>query len=594
MSIIPHTFTGTLIDTAGVLTLLVTALLLLSYYRKKETPLDNVRLTKFVSWAIIAATTLAPIIVVYPNGVSMSFLFFILSGAVAGLSAVYLAFGGQSRMLLAYALVVVSVSLVLSEGLRNNFAGIENYTIEPLYSSGSLAAYQTPASQGYYYFLPIGTIISVILQEFSNLNLGLFPVLASVELVMVLFGLWALFERIGLKYAYPALFFIFSPELSFVDGRTDQFPYVAMVFLIVGLASVRSKRADVLLLLPIILVGVFDHPIAPISIIAMIGFLSLVIVLRKARWLQTHRLVFTTLRLALVVTAAYWFLTYIYNLILPHATQTLQSSINLVTSMFFGSSKTVLGGGITSAIAPGYSEPAFRLFVFVWAAPVALAAAFVLVLGIRGLISTVRRSKAVGETLSGFTSNLAVASCLAAIVTIGIAYAAYATGTLQGQYLIPAGYFLAVVAAGFVLNQLIGSRKILVLGVATVLIFSVALIGTYGPDWATLEHSNFQVQSTIHSYTSYSQSKTLTSLIGNHSFSGIYSDYDMSVGPGGEYKPVRSVISSVDQGASAFNSYGNSLFVLVNSRLLDPSVSNQTQDTDVVYFSNSHFAVFSG
>ena len=124
-------------------------------------------------------------------------------------------------------------------------------------------------------------------------------------------------------------------------------------------------------------------------------------------------------------------------------------------------------------------------------------------------------------------------------MAIGVAYAAYATGTLQGQYLIPAGYFLAVVAAGFVLNQLIGSRKMLVLGVATILIFSVALIGTYGPDWATLEYSNFQVSSTIHPYTSYSQSDTLNSLMGNHSYSEIYNDYDISVGPGGEYKPVQ-------------------------------------------------------
>lgn len=469
MSIIPKTFTGTLILAAVALTFVVSILLLLSYRRREvTTSVDHTRSRRIVSWAIIAAATMVPIMVVYPNkSVSMPFLFFVLSGALAALSVVYLALGGQSRMLLAYALLSVSVSLTLSDGLRNNFYPLQNFMQEPLYSTGSLAAYQTVTQQGYYYFIPIGTINSVLFGEFTNMNLGLGLVIDAIELAATLLGLWALFERIGLKFAYPALFFIFSPELSFIDGRTDELVYVAMAFLLVGIASTRSKRSDVLLVLPVITVGVFDHPIAPITIIALFVFLSLAFLLRKGRPIQAHPFLLTALRLALVVTLAYWFLTYIYNLILPHATQTFQSSFTLLTSMFFGS-KTALGGGITSALAPGYAEPAFRLFALIWAAPVAYAAAPILVLAIRKVFSLTNKSRTTREPLPVFARNLAVASSLATVVVVGIAYGAYATGTLQGQYLIPSGYFLAIIASAFAFNQLLGSRKMMEIGRAHV------------------------------------------------------------------------------------------------------------------------------
>ncbi len=597
MSIIPKTFTGTLLLAAVLLTVVVTLLLLLSYRRKEQLlqSRDNTRYTKVISWAMIVAATLIPIMVVVPNhSVSLPFVFFVLTGTVSALSAVYLALGGKSRMLLAYALVAVSVSMILSPALKNNFYPFQGYTQQSIFGSGNLAGSQTPASQGFYYFIPVSEINLVAMGEVSGVNSGIASVLAAVELVGTLLALWALFEGLGLKYAYPALFFIFSPELSFIVGRTDELVFVALVLLLVGLASTRSNRNDVLLLLPVISVGVFDHPIAPISIIAMFASLSLVIALRKARSIEAHHIVFTALRLALIVTAVYWFFTYIYSLILPHATNTFQASINFMASVFFGNQNTVLGGGITSALAPGYSSPQFRLFALIWAAPVAFAAAPIFVMMIRKFLSAIRKSRAAENSLSGFAQNFGIAASLSAIVLVGAAYAAYTTGTLQGQYLIPAGYFVAVVASAFAVNQLIGSRKLIVVGIALILIFSIVFVGTYSPDWTPLEHLDFQVSATIHPYTSYMQGAIITSLLGNHTFSGVYNDYDITVGSGGEYKPVRAVISSIDFGQSTFNSYNNSLFVFLTSRLSDTSVSNQTLTSNIVYFSNSHFVVLTG
>src|SRR5207249_10244946 len=101
------------------------------------------------------------------------------------------------------------------------------------------------------------------------------------------------------------------------------------------------------------------------------------------------------------------------------------------------------------------------------------------------------------------TDRLGVAGSLATAIPLSFAYAEYASGRVLGQYLIPIGYFAAVVASAVVFQRLLGSRRLLIVPVSALFVFSVMSLGTNSPDWAPLEHTNFQAASSINPYPSY-------------------------------------------------------------------------------------------
>src|SRR5207245_3919266 len=131
----------------------------------------------------------------------------------------------------------------------------------------------------------------------------------------------------------------------------------------------------------------------------------------------------------------------------------------------------------------GYAAPAFWVFSYSCAAPVALALSIVVVWLARGVL---RRGRKGAESL---TDRLGIAGSLATAVPVVFAYAEYAAGRVLGQYLIPIGYFAAVVASAVVFQRLLGSKRLLIVAVAALFVFSVVSLGTNSPDWAPLEHT---------------------------------------------------------------------------------------------------------
>ena len=140
---------------------------------------------------------------------------------------------------------------------------------------------------------------------------------------------------------------------------------------------------------------------------------------------------------------------------------------------------------------------------------------------------------------------------------------------------------------------MLGSRRLLIVAVSALFVFSVVSLGTNSPDWAPLEHTNFQVASTINPYPSYVDSADASNLLPANPEYQLYYDYDVTLGYGGLYKPVRAVILSITEGNQSFSSYPSTIFLLLNSRLQSKEVLNGALSSDLVYSSDNHFAIYS-
>jgi hypothetical protein len=126
--------------------------------------------------------------------------------------------------------------------------------------------------------------------------------------------------------------------------------------------------------------------------------------------------------------------------------------------------------------------------------------------------------------------------------------------------------------------------------IALILIASVA-IGTYSPDWASIEHPEFEVAATMHPYDSSIQTNELTKIYGQNNTIRVFSDYDIGLETGWGTKSVRSVIRDIIDGKATFKNYTNFLFILKVERLLQERVVTQVYDSNVIYNSNKHLVV---
>src|SRR2546428_5198713 len=95
-------------------------------------------------------------------------------------------------------------------------------------------------------------------------------------------------------------------------------------------------------------------------------------------------------------------------------------------------------------------------------------------------------------------------------------------------------------------------RRLLIVAISTLFVCSVVSWGTNSPDWAPLEHTNFQAASTINPYPSYLESADASNLLPANPTYQLYYDYDVTLGTGGQYKPVRAVILSITDGNQTF------------------------------------------
>ena len=602
LSIIPvlgTTFTENLLSYTILLAVLFAVLILLSLRGRKDRIFEG-RLSRVVGGLLAAVVTITPFVAMFSSeAFARPDVFFYLQGLAAGLLALYLALGRANRALVAYVLVVSAISMTATVYLQNGFYPLSNIQDDALYKTGSIASYQQASAQGgFYYFIPIESLILVPLSMVSGINLGLPLVESVVFLTVTMLSLWLLTRRFGLEKAAPAAMLILSiPQLSFITGRTLSIPYAMLTLLLVSLLATKlASRQTVGLLGVVILVMVFAHPVGPIALIAaFLAFYGILLLTRLSRR-ETSMSVRPAIRFLLIITAGYWFVTYIYTLIVTKATNIYESTRSFFVILLGGNSKLISGSTIPIATAPGYSSPEFWEFAYAWAAPIAIGLALLVVwLGVQTVVTRNREGPKSGASIFSSTFGLiALSSCVAAFVLLGSSFASYALGSESGQYAIPCAYFLLLLPSAFVLHHLLDSRKVGVIIITALILSSVICVGTFSPDWAPIEHQDFGSESTIPTRNTCVQANDIGALVGQGSPT-IYLDYDLAAAAAvPNYKDVRAVLTSILAGNFTFGDYSNSLFVLRSDRLADSAVDAQSQGMDVVYTSQGHIGLFSG
>jgi len=585
----PKTFTEAIMYEGIVLVLLLVPTLIYSLWGKgRSKPRISLRSAKLLDIIVILLTLITAISSVLPigNEAVRPIIFFIMEGVLSGLFVVYTVFRGKFSVLL-FAMVVAVLTPTISLFVWNHMYPPSTLSILPLYTSGNVTAYQTgfasAEAEGLYYFIPIYDLLMVPFGLITNLTTsGINIIYPTVQLVVSFLMFWVLLRKIGADKSLPGLMLLISiPNLSVVIGRIGlPLPYMFLVLLLLMMNTVQPSRKTISLMILPIIVGVFAHPIAPITLIGLFVVSSLIPLLKFTSIKGMDK----ALKITLLITSAYWFNLYLSTLVLGDAKSLYDAGIGFVSMLLGGKAGEVIGGTtITSLIAPGYSDPSFRIFSYAWAVPFAIAASLAL-----ALIFFFLRKKPTESVLSGAKINLGFSSAISSILFIAFAFSGYVIGSGSAQYMLPVAFFLAMLSSVIAIDLTLEKFKIFPVIIIVILLASMVALGSYSPEYATTEHPNFEVSSTIHPYDTYIQSNDLLGLLKQNIT--VYSDYDITISLG-LYKPVRQIIYSILDGQSTFRDYGQALFILTIARLQQEAVLNQSSISDIVYMSDTHLVI---
>jgi hypothetical protein len=293
------------------------------------------------------------------------------------------------------------------------------------------------------------------------------------------------------------------------------------------------------------------------------------------------------LKITLLISLAYWFSTYLAILIFGNAKSLYDAGFKFVDMLLGGKAvEVILGTTISKLVAPGYSNPSFIIFSYTWAVPLAIAASLTL-----ALIFFFLRKKPTESVLSGVKINLGFSSAISSIFFMTYAYSGYVIGSGSGQYMLPIAYFLSMLSSVIAIGLVLEKYKIFPVIIFVLLLATMVALGSYSPDNAAIEHTNFEVSDTIHPYASYIQANDLSGLWKQNNITKVYSDYDIPLSSYIQYGDVRQIIYSILDGQSKFGDYGSALFILKITRLQLEAVSNQSSISDIIYMSDTHLVI---
>ena len=530
--------------------LLQTSLLLLLAHvsSKKEKPGEEVlvkrdrRLARYYSKTLVILSTLTLIIGAFipPSTIERPQIYFILVG-VTGFLALHGAITKTvSRSTLLYTLITLLVSIPGLVYVRNNLYPLYDVRVESLYRTGFINSYAEEAIRhGFYYIIPIDPLLRVPLSYLTAITntwliiLVLIAFYTSIMLSLVILG-----ERLGQGYKEIGLLGVLaiymSTQLSF-QGRILSIPFTTLALALTILYLEKPSLKTLSLFLIATVTAVFAHPAGPIAIIML--YLSLLLVFYLLASLSTriegysriHRLKIPAL-LFTIIAVTYWFSTTIYTLF----TRKVPSLADALTRFY----NTLLGGGeatryifgetIPKTLAPGYSDPRFHAFAYVWALPISISIAVLLL----GLYLVARRKK------SSFNELFLSTAALVAVIAVALSYIQYVFSKESGQYLIAVSQYLPVLPLIYFLKNFIGARH-----TASLLVVAIIAIGLYQgvltPDWAPLEHPDFEAATYVKHFPLYIEAQWFSQHL-QHELR-VYSDYDIVITKG-EYKSIRQIL----------------------------------------------------
>jgi hypothetical protein len=448
---------------------------------------------------------------------------------------------------------------------------------EPLYVTGSLETYMKGSAEGgFYYFIPVDPLIIVPLAYVCSEDIGfLLPAIRNLILYLTIdLSVFAIIKRTGLRTFYASvLTYAIAPALSFQD-RILSLPYVTQILYILFLAINSGKLCSrqVIILTVLSAVSVFAHPVGPIALIFIL--LLLILLSRvKGSYEKIYGISSSILKLFALITFTYWFYTYLYTLLSAKTLRLVEATIRFIDSLFgVGEAREVfLGYTISKYSAPGYSDPKFYTYAYIWALPIAVAATFFLL----GLIEMLAKKRA---READEVAILGLASSLSTLLLIGIAYIGYAMNVEPGQYLIPSGYYASTLTMGIALYKYSKVREPAFTVFAILIALGVGL-GLYSPNWAPLEHPDFESSPILHPYTNYVEATYIANYLSENLV--VYSVYDFPIGACG--KKPNYVLDQIRLGNVAmFNG------VIIGIGINDQILKTQIQHISLLYSTGKH------
>jgi hypothetical protein len=462
--------------------------------------------------------------------------------------------------------VLLAVSIPTAIFVGNHFYPYNSFGSEPILQTGNLSSYEQSASAlGVYYFIPIETLINTFLALIIGQSIIVPYISTTAILIATVVGLFSLLRKLnyGNLAAIIGVFFLVSiPSLTII-GRM---PLVYTIFYILLLVMLyKSPSASVLCVWLISLPMIFEHPSGFIAIALLLVPMTLLGIRNWPEPGLNSRKIRLCLLTTSVVTFAYWTYTYLLALMTNQGLKFYST----ILSYFNGITATGVGGNYV----PLYYSASYSAFAYAWAIPVALSTALLISVMLGYLIKKKPTSNQILLFFSAFIG----------VVIIFAAYLSYPGGE-TGQYLIPVGYFLLLLSSSCVAATVLSQSKKGLIMLSVVLLAAFVLIGTYSPDWAPLEHTDFGTAATINPYHVYLEVESLTPILPKNAT--IYYDYDLPL-QAGSYKPVRNIIVQVSSGVNAteFTMPPVTLFGVRNERF---SANSTIEQLSAVYSSGYH------
>jgi len=574
-----RTFTETLLYDLVLLVIVFIAVYILANRGKSRKgkhalrKLDSV-LGKFI---IVLSITILLLGLLPLNTIERLSLYFILQGISAWIILTLYVREKVSNSVAIFYTVISFLSIPIIIYFKNVFYPRYSIVQESLYVAGSLEPYMKGSAEGgFYYFIPVDPLIMVPLAYFCGEDISfLLPVIRNLILYLVIvLSIFAIIRRTGLRAFYASILtYAIAPTLSFQD-RILSLPYVTLVLYILFLAINSGKLSSELSIILAVLsaVSVFAHPVGPITLIFML--LLLILLSRvKGRYEKIYVISSSILKLFALIAFTYWFLTYLYTLLTTKTLRLAEATIRFINSLFgVGEAHEVfLGYTISTYSAPGYSDPKFYTYAYVWALPIAVATSFFLLSLIEMLAK--KRAREVDEV-----TILGLASSLSTLMLIGTAYIGYAMNVEPGQYLIPAGYYASTLIIGIALYKYSKVREPAFTVFAVLIALGVGL-GLYSPNWAPLEHPDFKSSIIMFPYINYVEAACVADHLNENL--AVYSVHDFPIGARG--KMPNYVLDQIRLGnVVMFNG------VIVGIGINDQILKTQVQHISLLYSTGKH------
>ncbi len=514
----------------------------------------------------------------YPGGLERPIIFFILEGLL-GAMLLY-SYSRKTKHLLLLALIISMVITPVSVYTRNNFYPISSIHLEPLYQTGRILRYQEAAIKSkLYYYIPIDPLVTVPVSLATGIEYGITFLQRIIYLFITILLLYVILERLKISRGLGTLMLLITmPPLSFITGRVLPIPYVTLYLMLIIINLNRPNPLTITTMLIVGLVTVFSHPIGALSILPLL-FFTFITLKRSNISNSTIKLGFVIITL---ITTIYWLYTHIMLIMTLQGEKAIAALQDFIT-MIFGQPEEAATGSISPYLAPGYTGEQFKIFALTWAGPIAIATITLIYTGILIL-----------KRFAGLIEIIMFSASASCIIYLTVSYVSYTTGYETGQYSLAVLYYLALLTTPYIINQIMQKRKILI-KVSSLLLLILVSIGTYVPDWAPLEHQNFEVTAKMHPYVSYIERNIINELTASKGEMTIYNDYDIDV-TRGIYKGMRIILWSVINGNSTFWDYCRSgcrfaIFILKTTRLQKSSLTKEVYNVNLIYYSNCHLTI---